>query len=117
MNPLACRLSLLFTLLLAMGACSPKADPLELFRAAEKGDKAKATELLDAGVAVDVRNQFGNTALHYAAASNQPEIVKLLLDRGADVKAEDKDGRTAIEAARDKRHEDVIRLLVAAGAE
>lgn len=50
---------------------------------------AAATFVLDAGFAVDLRDQHGMTALHHACVLRRLELVRILLDRGADVNADE----------------------------
>ncbi|MFY2563429.1 ankyrin repeat domain-containing protein [Corallococcus terminator] len=52
-------------------------------------------EILDAGAAIDARDDSGETPLHWAAMG-APDRVKLLLERGADVNAIDGMGRTPL---------------------
>jgi ankyrin repeat protein len=52
--------------------------------------------LLEKGAAVDaVQSKTGNTALHYAAMRNAPDLVALLKEFGADDSIENAQGRTA----------------------
>ncbi|WP_163864191.1 ankyrin repeat domain-containing protein [Myxococcus eversor] len=51
-------------------------------------------EVLDAGAAVNARDDSGQTPLHRAMAVGKPELVTLLLERGAEVNAIDGMGRT-----------------------
>ncbi|MFY2563430.1 ankyrin repeat domain-containing protein [Corallococcus terminator] len=53
-------------------------------------------EVLDAGAAVDARDDSGQTPLHRAMGAGKPELVKLLIERGADVNAIDGMGRTPV---------------------
>jgi ankyrin repeat protein len=63
----------------------PSADVLTAVRA-----------LLDAGAAVTHTSDNGDTALHAAAATNQPAVIELLAQRGADVNAKNKNGQTPL---------------------
>ena len=61
-----------------------------LIRAAETGNLAALTLMLDLGFGVDVHGgENGGTALHAAAYAGSAGAVRLLLDRGADVDARD----------------------------
>lgn len=53
-------------------------------------------EVLDAGAAVNARDDSGQTPLHRAMAVGKPELVKLLIERGAEVNAIDGMGRTPL---------------------
>jgi len=52
--------------------------------------------LLDAGADVTRATDTGDTALHAAAASNQPAVIELLVQRGAQVNAKNKNGQTPL---------------------
>lgn len=52
--------------------------------------------LLDAGAAVTHTSDNGDTALHAAAATNQPAVIELLVHGGADVNAKNKNGQTPL---------------------
>jgi ankyrin repeat protein len=39
--------------------------------------------LLERGAVIDVRNNFGETPLHYAVGNGNIQIVRLLLEHGA----------------------------------
>ncbi len=54
---------------------------------AERRWAAACAALLDAGVAVDVRNHSGLTPLHFAAFQANRAVAELLLARGADINA------------------------------
>jgi ankyrin repeat protein len=60
-----------------------------LVRAAEIGNAAAVTLMLDVGFPLEVRGDHGATALHAAAHSGSAGTVQLLLDRGADIEARD----------------------------
>ena len=55
--------------------------------------------LLDAGLDVNAREQFGDTPLHLAVAREFHAMVQLLLERGADVHAENVRGFAPIDRA------------------
>jgi FOG: Ankyrin repeat len=64
--------------------CGSNSGVKPLQRAIEQGDIKAVKFLLDTGkVNINSQDCRGNTPLHYAARSNQPEIAKLLLLNGA----------------------------------
>src|SRR5439155_10348033 len=71
-------------------------DVTELMHAANRGDEASVTKLLNAGAKVNDRDQRGNTALLFAASRNNLSVVRALLAAGADVDVTDKDGETPL---------------------
>ena len=57
---------------------------------------------LDLGVDIDAVNRNGETAMHFAAYRNRPEIIKLLADQGASIEVwnrENKYGSTPLAIA------------------
>ena len=87
-----------------------------LYRAAERGDVTRMTELIDDGADVNRAFDGDGTPLIAAARAGKTAAVKLLLDRGADPNlAVPGDGNPLIMAARDG-HRDVVALLLDRGA-
>lgn len=78
-------------LLLAAGASANETNPegqTPLMSVARTGNVEAATLLLQHGAKVDAREHWGGqTALLWAAAQNQPAMVRLLVGKGADVNA------------------------------
>jgi ankyrin repeat protein len=58
-----------------------------LMAAAQRGDVAAATSLLDAGASIDSKGSLGETALMLAAGSNRTDVMVMLLGKNADVNA------------------------------
>ena len=71
--------------------------------------------LLERGAKINTvdRNEHFS-ALMWAAAEGQVEVVKLLLKHGADLSLKDVDGDTAESFATQKNHTDVVKILQAA---
>jgi hypothetical protein len=90
----------------------------ELHEAARRGDLATVRTLLDAGVPVDAKSEYGATALSFACDKGHTEVVKLLLERGADVNVADSFYEaTPVVWAASNGHAEVVKLLVAAGVD
>jgi ankyrin repeat protein len=98
-----------------------------LHRAAEQGDTAAVSLLLDCGFDPNRGDEeIGKTALHSAAMAGQPDVVRLLLARGAspDVRDREFNGQPLLWAAEGSRshgerasdYSAVGRLLLAAGS-
>ncbi|WP_122440539.1 ankyrin repeat domain-containing protein [Mycobacterium attenuatum] len=62
---------------------------------------ANSRRLLDAGADVNVIDEQGVTALHFAAKGESDEVVRLLPDAGADVDASSNKGETPLIQRRD----------------
>jgi ankyrin repeat protein len=65
----------------------------------------------------DVKDEGGQTALHWAVRGGSVLVIKLLLENGANIEAKDKDSMTALHLAALKGEEAVVRLLVDLGAD
>lgn len=87
-----------------------------LLRAAERGSKTDVRRALDRGVSINVADDKGWTALHFAANRGHDELVLLLTDRGADVNAQDSAGNTPLHLAARRGHDDTCRKLLSGGA-
>ena len=70
----------------AQVAVSPECDALHL-AALQRPERMAG--LIDAGVDVDCRDEYGYSALHVAAAAGRPDTVSALLRLGAAVNARD----------------------------
>jgi hypothetical protein len=87
-----------------------------LHQAARKGDTAALKQRLDAGDAVDVRDDRDMTPLHYAAAAGRLDAAGLLLDRGADPNARAAGDMTPLHFAAMLAHPEMAGLLMRRGA-
>jgi hypothetical protein len=95
-----------------------------LSEAARRGDAATVKALLDAGVDVNTKFRYGNTALSFACDRGHLEVVKVLLDAGADVNVKDTFyGATPLSWAsgpamgRKPAHAEIVGLLLKHGAQ
>jgi ankyrin repeat protein len=89
-----------------------------LDRAIERGDVARARELLDSGFDANARNRWGQPALYCAVLRGDLEMVRLLMDRGA--RAEQRSrllGDTALTLAVKDNRPDIVTLLLDKGAD
>lgn len=74
--------------------------------------------VLDYGYSLDYKGNDGATLLHYAAASDHPEVVRFFIERGLDVNAKDNDSWTPlIAAATNTDSVEVLKALIDAGAD
>ena len=67
--------------------------------------------MAEAGADLEAKDEFGKTALIYAAALDNIEIVRILLKSRANPTAEDNLGLTALEWAIEEKNTDVVKLL------
>ncbi len=97
--------------------CKATQSARRLYRAAERGDIERMTELLDAGANANCGLDGDGTPLIGAAREGRLAAVRLLLDRGADPNVPlSGDGNPLIMAAREG-HLDVVELLLDRGAD
>ncbi|GLC45207.1 Acyl-CoA binding domain containing 5 [Pleodorina starrii] len=93
------------------------AGPKTLQEVAGEGDVDAVAGMLDAGEAVDCRDESDCTALHFAADRGSAQVARLLIGSGADVNARDADGQTPLHYAAITDHREVYDILVEAGAD
>ncbi|HMP03062.1 MAG TPA: PQQ-binding-like beta-propeller repeat protein [Gemmatales bacterium] len=112
------RLAVLALIALASACAVPAVNDHEkLFAALRAGDVAAVRQLLDDGVDVNSKNEFGLTALAYAASAGQVDLVKLLIERKANVnQADSYYGMSPLVWAAFQNHPAVAKELLAAGA-
>ncbi|MBI5877170.1 MAG: ankyrin repeat domain-containing protein [Chloroflexi bacterium] len=88
----------------------------QLHRAAAAGDLTAVDAALDAGAAIDARDEYGDTALNEAAEAGQREIVRRLLERGANIENLGGADKTPLMNAAFAGHVDVAQELLEKGA-
>lgn len=88
-----------------------------LIEAAASGELAAVRESLARGVAPDVRDVDGTTALHWAVRFDHRAVIEALLEAGADVSARDRYGMTPIALAAINGSDRVLTRLLEAGAD
>ena len=87
-----------------------------LLEACESGDYVAARSLIAAGVDVNYRDGFGNTALFYSALRSHIDVMRLLLANEADVGATNLEGSTPIIAAVLSGKVEPVQTLLHSGA-
>ena len=86
--------------------------------AAVDGNVKTVDRMLRDGMPVDVRDEYGETALHLATTSNKTNVVQHLLQEGADVKRQTQNSKkTPFHYAAELNYTEVVRLLVRKGAD
>jgi len=88
-----------------------------LLLAANHGHAEIVNLLLEKGIHVNVRNQFGQTTLIVAANGNQTDMARLLIKKGVDLNAQDETGNTALMRSLGAENRKLIDLLVDSGAD
>ena len=89
---------------------------LILPRAAERNDFDSVVSVMQRGDYVDTEGEDRRTALSFAAANGNMQIVDFLLGHQAGVDRRDRFGNTALHWAAMNGHADMIKRLLAAGA-
>lgn len=93
-------------------------EELSLVKAAKAQDVAKCEEALAKGADVHARDQFGYTALHWAANHGLLELCKLLREKGAEIDPRSNwDETPLIMAARSQKSLPTCDFLVSEGAD
>jgi ankyrin repeat protein len=90
-----------------------------LIRAAQQGDLAEMQQLAAEGFDVNLMDEIGKGALHYAVDGGHYKIVSWLLENGADVNLHDEDmiGETALALAAQRDYPELAELLLRHGAD
>ncbi len=89
----------------------------EVFEMARTGDLTRISELVGAGLPVNLTNGAGDTLLILAAYHQHPELVTALLEWGADTSRVNDRGQTALGAAVFRRSTASVQALLRAGAD
>ncbi|CAH8292415.1 unnamed protein product [Schistosoma turkestanicum] len=90
---------------------------LILCEAARRDDIKAVSKSIANGVNVNFIDDFGKTALHYAAANGSYESVKLLVANKANVNTRDSNGTTPLHMASRGNHTRVVKFLLMSGAD
>lgn len=89
----------------------------DVFEMARTGDLAHISELVAAGLPVNLTNGAGDTLLMLAAYHRHPDLVAALLEWGADTSRINDRGQTALGAAVFRRSTASVEALLRAGAD
>ena len=80
------------------------------------GNILEVDKMLRLGVLVDSHDEYGCTALHWAAQIGQTNLIYKLLSNGANVNAQDRFGSTALHRAVKYNSADATQALIQHGA-
>ncbi|XP_031834870.1 ankyrin repeat domain 61 water witch [Nomia melanderi] len=86
-----------------------------IHHAADSGDPACLTVLLNASCQIDLPTKKGDTALHLAAEAGCMENVEILIERGANVHFKNHRGQTALHIAARSQSLECVELLLKKG--
>jgi ankyrin repeat protein len=89
----------------------------KVFNLARQGDTGTLAAYVDAGVAVNLCNDKGDTLIMLAAYHGHPQTVAALLERGADPDRANDRGQTPLAGAVFKGERAVIEALLGGGAD
>ena len=89
----------------------------EIINHAKKGDMTSVRILINAGINVNSKDEFGNTPLHMASYHGHTEIIKMLLGAKAELNSQTKEGNTPLHMALYKGHIEVVKILLEAGSD
>ena len=83
-----------------------------LFKAVANSNSNAVKNFIDEGENVELRNEYGYTALHEAARVGDVKSTVFLLDAGADINAVNNKGWTSLHRASNYGNLDIVKLLI-----
>src|SRR5207248_802277 len=88
-------------------------DP-SLLSAARENNTYLVRTLLEQCADPNIKDNYGNTALHLAACNKDDNkfIIKLLLEYGADIDSQDRYGGTSLMKAAENNNIEIVRYLL-----
>jgi ankyrin repeat protein len=89
----------------------------KLIEAANSGDTAEVTKLIEAGANINIQDNTGATPLFRASFNRHLDTIKVLISWGADINIQDNDGLTPIWTAIENGHTDVVKYLLLSRAD
>ncbi|MDW3190885.1 MAG: ankyrin repeat domain-containing protein [Cytophagales bacterium] len=95
---------------------TPEAPSQTIHEAAFLGNTKAIEQHIQAGSDLNVKDQYGSTALTIAALFNKPEVAKLLIDANADIHVTSADGSTPLHTAAFLCRIEIVEALLAKGA-
>lgn len=109
--------ALAFTWVFAAGASLPVLAKADFFDAVKTGSASRVNQYLaESPELINTRDASGATALHHAAALDDPTLLEQLMDRGADINARDDRGETPLHKAGRRLNVAAVKALLARGA-
>lgn len=90
----------------------------QLWEASRQGELERVTQIIDSGVDVNSKTEYGSTALFYACDRGHKDLVKYLLEKGADPNAKDSFyNATPMTWAQMNSQNEIIGMLLKSGAD
>jgi ankyrin repeat protein len=89
----------------------------KLIEAANSGNTAEVTKLIEAGANINLKDNTGATPLFRASSNGHLDTIKVLISWGADIDIQDNDGLTPIWTAIENGRIDVVKYLILARAD
>ena len=84
----------------------------DIFVSIKNNNVKSVKNYIDSGYDLDIKNEYGYTALIWATYNNKIEIVKLLLNAGADVDKQNAYGETPLICAASNDNREMVELLL-----
>ncbi|XP_037513549.1 E3 ubiquitin-protein ligase MIB2 [Rhipicephalus sanguineus] len=88
-----------------------KSELTPLLVACHEGDESLVRMMMTTGADMNEKDKDGDSALHFGAYGNKPDILELLVNFGADINAKNKKGYTALHVAVNKEFVACVRVL------
>lgn len=83
----------------------------KFFGAICKNDIELVRSLIKEGIDINLKNEHGDTALHYASFFNCKDIIIELIKAGADINTENNVGNTPLDVARNQEYKEAELIL------
>lgn len=87
-----------------------------LHEALEEGQAEVFRALVEKGIALNLSDRNGKTAVYIAAENNKPELLQVLIAKGANLNQADKNGKTPLFIAAERGYKEVVKQLLQANA-
>lgn len=89
---------------------------MNIIQTVRSNDLHKIKKLIAQNVDINIRDEYGYTALIWACSYGYTDIAKALMDAGADLDSTDTSGRTALIWSSYYGHIELVQNLIEAGA-
>lgn len=107
----------LLLLFMSLNVIVKAQDTTKLFEAVKKNQINKIVKYADDGGNINIKNDKGNTPLHYASSIGNKSLVHQLINMGANVNEVNADNNTPLTIAIIRERNEVVDILLKAGAD